>query len=445
MVSGRRTTIVACATGKVRAGVSIIRVSGPDAFRITEALTQKPSSPPRRVVNRDFLGANKQLIDKGLVVFFQGPASFTGEDLVEYHTHGSPFIVEELIKQAIDLGCELAKPGEFSERAFLHGKVDLVQAEAICDLIQSQTQKQAQAAAASLQGVFSDRVKRLAQRLEKVRVHLEASIDFSEQEPDTDSEQVLRQALEDLQEALQELLKDAQRGLQSQQGISIVLVGRPNVGKSSLLNHLTQQETAIVTDIPGTPRDAICANINYNGQLLTVTDTAGLRESQDPVEAIGMRKTKQALEAADYIWALVDCRDSTSSIQQEITELIPETLRRKCFVVANKSDLLKNPKSELADYTISAQSGHGIDTLLAATMQDCDLGEDCAFSARRRHIEALEVFAKHITEALDCGGSEPELLAESLRYAQEALSSITGAYHNENLLDAIFRDFCLGK
>ncbi len=446
MVSGRKSTIIACATGKVRAGISIIRVSGPEAFRVTEALTRRPKSPARSVVNRDFWGTDNKLIDKGLVVFFQAPASFTGEDLVEFHTHGSPFIVEALIKQAVDLGCEMAKPGEFSERAFLNGKVDLVQAEAICDLIQSQTEKQAQAAAASLQGAFSDRIQHLAQKLEKIRVHLEASIDFSEQEPDTDSAHVLHQELEGLLQDSFTLLQDAQRGLHTQLGISVVLVGRPNVGKSSLLNHLTQQDTAIVTDIPGTTRDTIHANISYQGQLLTVTDTAGLRDSQDPVEAIGIQKTKRALETADCIWALVDCRDQTSSIQQEIDQLIPHSVRSKCTVIANKVDLQeKQAGTEGVDFSISAHTGVGVTDLLAATVQGCDLGEDIHFSARRRHIEALERFAQQSQKALACAGMEPELMAENLRYAQDALSEITGTYHNENLLDAIFRDFCLGK
>lgn len=439
------STIVACATGKTRAGVSIVRISGNLAFQVTEKVTLKPIPLARVATNRKFFTREKTLIDKGLILCFPAPHSYTGEDVVELHTHGSPFIVETLIKEVIAHGGEQAKPGEFSERAFLSGKMDLLQAEAVCDLIQAQTQQQARAACASLQGVFSKRVHACANELEVIRIQLEASIDFADQDPETSSWYIILDKLNSLITDLEKLIHDAQRGVHTQAGIHVVLVGRPNVGKSSLLNRLTQSDTAIVTDTPGTTRDTIEATISHHGQLIRVTDTAGLRkESMDPIEAIGMEKTRKVLEHADCIWLLVDCRDSNKSIQNTLDELIPEIHKPKCSVVANKIDLIeKELNAEMA--AISAETGAGIDQLLHETLTQCDLSESVSFSARARHIEALENMHEKLMSAKAHQQHEPELIAENLRYAQEDLGKILGTYYPDDLLDAIFRSFCLGK
>ena len=436
-------TIVACATGKVQAGVSIIRISGPSAASLLEAITCKACPQPRRVANRYFYQGSS-ILDYGLAVYFPAPNSYTGEDVVELHTHGSPFLVDSVIKQVIMHGGQLAKPGEFSERAFLNGKMDLLQSEAVCDLIQAQTRHQAQAAAASLQGVFSKRVQSCAKELENIRLQLEASIDFSDQDPETSAWTSIIDNITRLEQRTSTLIQDAQRGMHTQTGVRIVLVGEPNVGKSSLLNTLTQRDAAIVTDTPGTTRDTIQASINHDGQLIEVTDTAGLREqTDDPIEKIGVEKAKQAIEHADIIWLLVDARDVEERIIQQKNDWITERNQKKTIIVANKCDLLSTQSHK--HFYISAQTGDGIQALLNEALIRCDLGEAAAFSARERHITALNKMADKLTKAHACHVSQPEIAAEYLREAQDSLGEILGTYHPDNLLDAIFRNFCLGK
>ena len=439
------STIVACATGAVRAGISIIRVSGPLAKKVGEKVCKQSIGAPNLTVFRSIFDNQGQLIDKGLVVFFQGPASFTGEDVVELQTHGSPFIVEQVIAACLAHGAEYARPGEFSERAFLNGKIDLVQAESIADLINAQSTAQATAALASLQGALSREVSGLQEQLVGIRTQVEASIDFSDQSVDTQATVQLRLALKDLGQATKTLINKVERAIHNQCGLRIAMVGAPNVGKSSLMNQLTQQDSAIVTDIPGTTRDIIKAHIAFQGHALEIMDTAGIRETLDPIETIGVSKTYEALQMADMVWLLVDA----SSLDTNTLKTLESTLgahRKKSIIVGNKSDLIPSVTlPNWVDCTISAKSGEGIEALLAMTMKRKSVSITSAFSARRRHLKALEDFSGHIQQSLASMSTHIDAAAEDLRCAQRCLSVMTGAFHNEDLLDQIFGTFCLGK
>tara|TARA_B100001989_G_scaffold252256_2_gene233704 strand:- start:972 stop:2297 length:1326 start_codon:yes stop_codon:yes gene_type:complete len=439
------STVVACATGAVRAGISIVRISGPLAKKIGEKVCQQSIGAPNRTVFRSIFDNQGQLIDKGLVVFFQGPASFTGEDVLELQTHGSPFIVEQVITSCLSHGAEYARPGEFSERAFLNGKIDLVQAESIADLINAQSAAQASAALASLEGALSSEVSRLQEKLVKIRTQIEASIDFSDQSVDTQATAQLSEALQDLGRATEALISKVKRAIHNQCGLRVAMVGAPNVGKSSLMNQLTQQESAIVTDIPGTTRDVIKAQIAFQGHALEIMDTAGIRETLDPIETIGVSKTYEALQVADIVWVLADVSSLSKNTRKDIEATLGEH-RKKSIIVGNKCDLA--PSLTLPDWldcTISAKSGEGIESLLAMTMKRKSMSITSAFSARRRHLKALEDFSGHLQQGLASMSTHIDAAAEDLRCAQKCLSVMTGAFHNEDLLDQIFGTFCLGK
>ncbi len=441
-------TIVACATGHIQAGISIIRISGPLAPQICHQLTNKETPEPNRAVCRILFDHDGDAIDQSVVLFFKGPASFTGEDLLELHTHGSPYVVGQVIESAIGHGAMLAKPGEFSERAFLNGKMDLVQAESIADLIASQTKAQAVAALGSLQGVFSEEVAQLQDALSHARTQLEAAIDFSEQDIDVTEETALKKSIKEIVRKAQTLIVKVKRAIVTQSGVKIVMLGEPNVGKSSLLNQLTQQDCAIVTDIPGTTRDTLKATISHQGQALDIIDTAGLRESSDPIESIGIKKAIEAVQTANVIWLVVDASTTTAQkVEAQITH-VPQEKRKAVVVVGNKSDLVeaKAPSLSFLDAMISAKNGENLNTLLDLSLKQCiDAPEKSPFSARQRHLAALETFKGHLTAALSVPTGQADLAAEDLRYAQKSLSEITGEFHTEDLLDAIFGTFCLGK
>ena len=440
------TTIVACATGSVRAGISIVRLSGSQASAIAEKVTHKPCAKPNMATYRAMYANDGALLDKGVVVFFRGPASFTGEDLVELQTHGSPFIVDQVIKACLDHGAVYAQPGEFSERAFLNGKIDLVQAESIADLIAAQSSAQATAALASLQGALSHEVQALQAGLTAIRTQIEAGIDFADQAIDTDAYALAQAAMAQLRDQMQDLVQKVQRGIHNQSGLRVAMVGAPNVGKSSLMNQLTQQESAIVTDIPGTTRDVIKASIAVQGQAMEIMDTAGIRETQDPIEKIGVQKAYAALDEADVIWLMIDASQAGEEDIRRECAVLGEN-RKKALVVSNKNDLLSTSTGQQGaiDCAISAKQGSGIDALLSMTLARQSSVLSCEFSARQRHLSALTECSHWLDKAIQVPEGLMDAAAEDLRLAQNQLSVLTGQFHNEDLLDQIFRTFCLGK
>lgn len=439
------TTIVALASGHGVAGVAIIRLSGSHAKDIALKITKRQDLSVRYAHFCHFYYQHGAQLDSGVVLFFKGPHSFTGEDVVELQCHGGALIIKALIDTALTHGATMAKPGAFTERAFLNGKLDLLQAEAVADLIHAQSSAQASAANASLQGAFSKRVHRLQQQLEAVRIEVEAAIDFSEQAIPTEALSVLKSKIQKLHESLNTLLIDTARGVREQTGMHIVISGPPNVGKSSLLNYLTQTETAIVTDIPGTTRDLLTAKFSHNGHVFTITDTAGLRETNDPVERKGIDRAREAMGKADCIWALHDLATGPDS---EICDFHKIAVSQNSTVikVGNKLDLVTNETDSDDDFKVSAKNGIGVSALLDHM---CDIfftgdQDGAVFSARSRHIIELERCKEHLHQAAQTADAF-DLVAEEMRLAQQALSSILGAYGSENLLDAIFRNFCLGK
>lgn len=454
-------TIVAIATGTARAGIGVVRVSGPAAPRIAEALAGR--LPPARVATLARLReADGEPIDQALLLRFVAPASFTGEDVLEIHAHGSPVVLDRIVARCIAFGARHARPGEFSERAFLNGKIDLVQAEAVADLIAAGSLAQARAALRSLDGAFSTRVGALFDALVRLRVYVEAAIDFPEEEIDFLADGEVLRRLSALRADLDALLAEARRGQRLRDGLHVVIVGRPNAGKSSLLNALAGRERAIVTAIPGTTRDVLEATVKVGAAELTLVDTAGLRATADPVEAEGIRRARAELARADLALLLVDASRATDEIATELVALMaecPPAVER--VTVATKWDLVAaaarddrlaalgadagGPSGVLP---VSTTSGEGLDALrdvLAARAGATEGGG--SFSARARHVAALERVAAHLAEGERqlVEARAGELLAEELREAQQDLGEITGTYTSDDLLGAIFESFCIGK
>lgn len=442
-------TIVALASPPGRGGVAVVRVSGPAAF--DHALMMAGElPPPRRVSLRRFVDQAGDAIDSGLIVVFPSPNSFTGEDVVEFHAHGGPIVVDLLIKRLLQLGARMARPGEFSERAFLNDRLDLAQAEAIADLIDSGSAQAARAALRSLQGEFSSRVHELVEGLTALRVYVEAAIDFPEEEVDFLADRAIDDRLQVLRSGFGDLLARAGQGAILREGMNVVLAGRPNAGKSSLMNRLTGEDTAIVTAQPGTTRDLLREQIAIDGMPLHVIDTAGLREAGDVVEVEGMRRARRAMEEADQVLLIIDAaRESANEFRQ--TDL-PDGA--SLTVVRNKIDLT-GAAAERADHdgvtviSVSALTGAGIGLLrehLKGLMGFQAAGEG-AFSARRRHLDALKNARAHLEEAVIQLQTfrAGELVAEELRLAQQELGSITGEFGSDDLLGEIFSSFCIGK
>ncbi len=445
-------TICAIATPPGVGGLGVVRVSGPDVRVIAENLFGEVP-PPRHARLADFVDDSGEIIDSGIVLFFQGPRSFTGEDVLELQGHGGPYILQRVLERLIQLGARAARPGEFSERAFLNDKLDLVQAEAIADLIDSGTQAAARAAQRSLQGVFSERVNSLRNTLMELRVFVEAAIDFPDEEIDFLAESDVLQRLDKVREQLNGLLREARQGRLLRDGIVLAIIGRPNAGKSSLLNALSGQERAIVTEIPGTTRDVLREQIEIDGILIHLADTAGIRDTNDRIEVEGVKRAREALESADIVLLVEDMIAGTSEQQSLVAELPPHV---RYIRVGNKIDLLgaaeQNrafPSAAPPDVTISAKTGQGIDALKTRILEELGAADQAegSFSARRRHIEALKRAGLH----LETGHTRMEeslsgeLLAEELRLAQNALGEITGAVLPEELLGEIFSGFCIGK
>jgi len=476
--------IAAIATAPGRGAIGVVRVSGRGLAPIVAALIGSDPLPPRHARFAAFLDAGGEAIDRGIAILFPAPASYTGEDVFELQAHGGRVVLERLLARVLEagrsLGIRVARPGEFTERAFLNGKLDLAQAEAVADLIDASTEQAARAAVRSLEGEFSRTVSSLAERLLELRMLVEATLDFPEEEIDFLEAAQARERLAACVSALEEVRSAARRGALLRDGITVVLAGEPNVGKSSLLNALAGAELAIVTPIAGTTRDRIAQAIQIEGVAINVVDTAGLRETEDEVERIGIERTWQAVEAADVVVHLVDARAIETDAARALEDSIRCRVGRSVPVlrVFNKIDLidLERPvaigaargeggadsgpsepsgavgiqRGAANEMAISALTGAGIDALRKRLLELAggEPGAETVFTARARHVEALAVAARHLEAAvalLAQGGQALDLLAEELRLAHEALGEITGQVSPDQLLGEIFSRFCIGK
>lgn len=443
-------TIAAVATPQGRGSVGIVRISGPACRDIADALLDSMPSP-RQARFKPFLDQDRTVIDSGLAIFFPKPHSFTGEDVLELQGHGGPVVMDLLLKRTLQLGARLARPGEFSERAFLNGKLDLVQAEAIADLIDAESQAAARSATRTLQGAFSNKIDRLVESLIELRLYVESAIDFPEEEIDYLTCSNVSERLHSILDEIESTRQSAHSGRLLRDGLTLVIAGRPNSGKSSLLNALAGAEAAIVTDIPGTTRDLLRERITIDGMPLHIIDTAGLRESHDPVEAEGIRRAKKEIEQADRVlWVFDNSTDPhhLAIDRDQLPKGVPVTLIRNKIDIAGNTPGIFEDESEV-EVALSATRGDGID-LLTAHLKQCVgyryLGEG-DFIARRRHLDALERAIGHLRQGelslqRDQAG---ELLAEDLRLAQQSLSEITGEFTADDLLGRIFSSFCIGK
>jgi len=444
-------TIAAIATPPGRGGIGVLRVSGTLVRQIAAAmLGDVPTA--RHAGLRTFCDHDGAPLDQGLAIFFPGPASFTGEDVLELHAHGGPVLMDLLLARALQLGARVAQPGEFSQRAFLNDKLDLVQAEAIADLIDSGSQQAARAAMRSLQGDFSAHVHALLDALIQARMHIEAAIDFPEEELDFLADPQVRARLDHLSSLVDGILATAQQGALLREGMTVVIAGRPNAGKSSLLNALAGYDAAIVTPIPGTTRDALRERIAIDGMPLHIVDTAGLRDTTDLVESEGIKRAHREMAKADRILYVIDASAKLS--QLELAKDL-ETLPRDIAVTLlyNKMDLA----SEVARITtgtpcalyLSAHTGDGVDSLRQHLKECMGYRETSAsaFSARRRHLDALRRAQLNIATSIQLlvERRAGELMAEELRQAQQHLGEITGEFTSDDLLGKIFSSFCIGK
>jgi tRNA modification GTPase len=441
--------IAAISTAPGRAGIGVVRVSGPRLAPLIAGVLRKVPAP-RRATLTDFVDAQGSAIDQGIALYFPAPHSYTGDDVLELQGHGGPVVLQLLLKRCIELGARPAQPGEFTRRAYLNDKLDLAQAESVADLIDAATAEAARSAMRSLQGAFSARIGELLDGLIELRTLVEAALDF----PDEDSE-IIRQfdgagRLERLRTKLAEVLSASRQGSLLREGIRVVLAGRPNVGKPSLLNRLAGEELAIVTDVAGTTRDAIRQSVSVGGVPVHAIDTAGLRPSDDPVEKLGIARTWAAIEQADLVLLMVDATRGEVEADREIMQRLPAELPR--LRVMNKIDLVpRGPGIEGRDdertIWLSAKSGAGLELLREALVEFMGLhgaGAEGVFMARERHLQALLLAQEHLERAARQTDSL-ELLAEELRLVQRALGSITGEFTADDLLGEIFARFCIGK
>jgi len=450
-------TIAAIATAPGRGGIGVIRLSGKQALAISLKLTGK-TLQPRYAAFTHFSSVEGESLDSGLALYFPGPASFTGEDVVELQGHGGPVILDLILQETLKLGARMAQPGEFSQRAYLNDKIDLAQAEAIADLINSSTTKAALNASHSLQGDFSNAISALVQQVTDLRVYVEASIDFPEEEVDFLSDGKVTERLQSLVERVEQVYSAARQGSLVREGMKLVIAGKPNAGKSSLLNALSGQDTAIVTNIEGTTRDVLKEQIEIDGLPLFLVDTAGLREGGDPIEQEGIRRALLEVDSADHILLVLD-GSITPAEKRDLNSLmvehgLPTQTKTPVTIVLNKSDLISGAPESAANVgeaviTLSAKTGNGLDQLrthLKETMGYND-NSDSNFSARRRHLQALEDARSSLHNGLDQlnNNGAGELLAEDLRACQNNLGEITGKVTSDQLLGEIFSGFCIGK
>ena len=453
-------TIVAQATPPGRGGVGIIRVSGPKALDVAKALLNVELTP-RVATYTGFHDANQEVIDQGIALYFKAPNSFTGEDVVEFQGHGGPVIMDMLLEAILQIkSVRLARPGEFSEQAFLNDKLDLAQAEAIADLIDASSKQAARSAVRSLQGDFSKHIHTLSEAIIHLRMYVEAAIDFPDEEIDFLSDGKVTQDLADIIRDVNHIREQAKQGTLLREGMQVVIAGRPNAGKSSLLNALAGRESAIVTDIAGTTRDVLKEHINVNGMPLHVIDTAGLRDSPDKVEQIGIARAWEAINDADRVLFVVD---STTSSDIDPYQIWPEFMQRlpagmPVTVIRNKADISGDnvtlqqgdaPHGPFSVISLSANTGQGVELLRDHLSQSMglDTTTEGQFIARRRHIDAIDNTLEHlqIGEQQLHDNLAGELLAEELRLAHQHLSEITGEFSSDDLLGRIFSSFCIGK
>ncbi len=443
-------TIVAAATPPGVGGIGVVRISGVEAPRLAKALLGEVPSP-RVATFTDFHDAAGVAVDSGIALYFPEPGSFTGESVLELHGHGGPVVMSLVIDAAISLGARQAEPGEFSKRAFLNDKIDLAQAEAIADLIGSGTSQAARAALHSLSGMFSMAVNALQEQLVKLRLHVEAAIDFPEEEIDFLSDEQLQARIEECDAAFKTLTEEARAGRVLRDGYRAIIVGQPNAGKSSLLNLLSGQEAAIVTEVAGTTRDILREQIDIDGLLVELIDTAGLRENPDQIEAEGIRRAREAIKNADAVLWIQDANETDEKSLAAFGEELPADV--PLIHVRNKIDLSGEEPGVQNDEPIivnlSAKTGAGVDELreqIRTLAGHKDLGEG-AFTARRRHIDALSRAHDHFQTGRKAlhDSKAGELLAEELRLAQAALGEITGSFTSDDLLGKIFSEFCIGK
>lgn len=444
-----RDTIAAVATPSGRGGIGIVRVSGPEVRRIG-ACVLGGFPAPRHACLRTFRNAEGESVDRGLALFMPGPASYTGEDVLELQGHGGPVVTAMVLDCVLRAGARVARPGEFSERAFLNERLDLSQAEAVADLIGSASEQAARSAIRSLEGVFAERVRGLVDDLVGIRIHVEAAIDFPEEEIDYLAESDVALRLDMLRQALVDTLDQAHQGRMLRDGLSVVIAGAPNVGKSTLLNRLTGRDAAIVTDMPGTTRDILREALHLDGLPIQLIDTAGLRLSTDRVEQLGVDRARVAIADADAVLHLMDDRESGAPAESTPRTSPAQTLLQ----VRNKIDLTGTPPGLDDSLTppvlrISAKTGAGLPELRNSlqTIAGFRPGEDGTFIARRRHLEALEEAAAAVARGTEqfMGLGAGELLAEELCEAQRALGRISGTVSTEDLLAQIFSSFCIGK
>lgn len=448
-MSDKDSTIAAVATAPGRGGVGVVRVSGKNLLPMAQALCGK-TPLPRVALYADFRDADGQAIDNGLLLFFAAPASFTGEDVIELQGHGGPVVMEMLLNRCLELGARLAEPGEFTKRAFLNDKLDLAQAEGVADLIDASSWTAARLALRSLKGDFSRRIHGLVDDLVTLRMLVEATLDFPEEDIDFLEAADARGKLEGLRRSVDEVLANARQGAILREGMNVVLVGAPNVGKSSLLNALAGDEVAIVTDIAGTTRDAVRERILIDGVPVNIVDTAGLRETDDVVERIGIERSRKAVSEADVALVLVDPREGLNEKTRMILDTLPSDLKR--IEIHSKSDLHTGAAVAFetgADTVIplSAKTGAGLDVLRQTLLREVGWqGEgEGLFLARARHLNALQAAKGELELAALCGNGQIELLAEHLRLAQVACGEITGEFTADDLLGVIFSRFCIGK
>lgn len=433
-----RDTIAAVATPTGRGGIGVVRVSGPAVRHIAKALLGE-LPPARHASYLTFHSRCGEALDRGIALFFPGPHSYTGEDVLEFQGHGGPLVVQEVLSACLDAGARLAEPGEFTRRAFLEGRIDLAQAEAVADLVDAASREAARSAMRSLSGEFSAAIDGLRARVVELRALTEAMLDFPEEEVDALHRNDALTRLTALRAALQEVLAKSRQGSLLRRGVHIVLAGAPNVGKSSLLNRLAGEERAIVTPIPGTTRDALREPVQIDGVPLTLVDTAGLRPFGDCIEQIGMERTRREIASADIVLLVAEAASAPAAV-----EGIPAEAAR--IVAFNKVDLHPHFTAPAGTLAVSARTGEGLDELRKAILQAAgwSSGGESVFLARERHVRALRACEQHLERAASLT-DRWELFAEELHLAHDQLGGITGSFTSDDLLGEIFSRFCIGK
>lgn len=443
------TTIVAIATPPGRGGVGIVRVSGPDALTISLRLIRRDSLTPRITHVCNFYNLAGEVLDQGIVVYFKGPHSFTGEDVIEFQGHGAPIVLDLLVKELLNCGAQLAQAGEFSLRAFLNDKLDLAQAEAVADLIHAQSASAARMAMRTLQGAFSEQITALNAQIINLRLYVEAALDFPEEEVDFLSDGHIAAKLSQVQAQLTRIRQQAAQGAMLREGLTVVIAGRPNAGKSTLMNCLARRDAAIVTAVPGTTRDVIREHILLDDIPIHLIDTAGLRTSTDIVEQEGIKRAWAELSRADCVILLMDCtaKDQYDELILEIKVSLPDQI--PVILVYNKIDKIgKSASKEDTGLYVSLKNQEGLDLLTDEIKVVVGYQpQEGQFLARRRHLEALDQAMHWLNQGADLLISQRagELLAEDLRLAHKALGEITGEFTADDLLGVIFSNFCIGK